>query len=321
MSYRQALRERSQYLTFALIGTLLILTTLSPPPAMAADPSCAAAETLLPGSVLRRHHAMPLAEPEVVRVPVYEPGVLELYVSGDTRSVAPRVSFLGTGCTSAADVDAPWVLLRETPREIHVLIREPGDFIAAVLSQDPRVALTDYALHATFVAERPMPDDFAKDVDPWYDDGISGLTAKPGGIVLETSDTVPGASHRDGDGAVGSRVGVRHFALCADATDDHSDRPSCSTALSPGEDVTSVVDSSEDEDHFTFTLDSQQTVIIDLAGGDGIRGVLYDEVGQRLDTWDAGYLSRTLGPGRFYVQVVGVDGWIGEYGVRMETMP
>lgn len=47
MSYRQAKRERCHSPTFlALLGTLLIAATLSPPPARAQDPSCAPPEAV-----------------------------------------------------------------------------------------------------------------------------------------------------------------------------------------------------------------------------------------------------------------------------------
>ncbi len=395
MSHRQAKKERSHLSFLALLGTLWI-AALSPPSALAQDPACAGAETLPPGSILRRHHETPPAEPELVRVPVSEPGVLELYVSGGARDAAPRISFLGTGCGSPAGEGASWVRIRETPRELHLMIREPGDFFAGVSSEDPGVPLADYALHATFAAERPAPDEvialaadppadcqagdlpsfspepiaesrfvvmrrdgFTRDVDPWDDDGMSGRTSEPGVLVVEAPDAALDASLHDGesctfeqrvaegtlDGAgafvaapvhAGAKrlllaprsvldvqydVYVRHFALCADATDDHPDRPLCATVLSSGDDVSGALATGDDEDNFTFTLAGQEAVAVDLTGGDGARGVLYDEDGQRLEAWAAGRLVRTLGPGRFYILVAGVEGWTGEYGVRVETLP
>ncbi len=395
MSERQAKKERSYRLTFL---TLLTLTAaiFAAASAVAQDPACAAAETLPPGSILRRHHETPPTEPDLVRVPIAEAGVLELYVSGGVQAVAPRISFLGTGCSSPAGEDASWARIRETPRELHLMIREPGDLFVAVSSEDPGVPLTDYALHATFAAERPVPDEvialavhpsagcqaddlptfspepfaesrfvvvrrdgFTKDVDPWDDDDISGLTAGSGVLVVEAPEAALDAWLHDGDGCtpetrvaegpldgpgafvaapvhagakrlvlrphsvldVRYELYVKHFALCAEAADDHPDRPLCATALSWTDDETGVVDTGDDEDHFTFILAGQETVAVDLAGGDGVRGVLYDEDGQRLETWGAGRLVRTLGPGRFYVRVAGVDGWAGEYGVWVGTMP
>ncbi len=460
MSERHAKRGSVRHLTFhALLGTLLIAPVLSPPPAAAQDTSCAAAETLAPGSVLRRNYLTPPAETDLVRVPVSEPGVLELYLSAGVRTATPRISFLGLGCGSPKGEDA-WERIRETPRELHLMIREPGDYVAAVSSEIPGAPLADYLLHASFAAERPVPDevialdanppadcrtadlptfspepfadsrlvvvrrdgftkdvdpwdddgilglttepdfnkdvdpwdddgilgltaendfnkdvdpwdddgilgltaesDFNKDVDPWDDDGILGLTAEPGVLLIEAPDTALDAALHDGDdctlerrvaeGALGGagafvaapvhagakrlllapssgfdlryEIYVRHYALCADAAaDDHPDRPLCATALAPGLDLTGVVAGDGDEDHFTFTLAGQHTVAIDLAGGDGVRAVLHDHHGQRLDAWDPGVLVRTLGAGRFYVLVAGTGGWAGEYGVRMRTLP
>lgn len=394
MSYRQAKRERSHPLTFlALLGTTLwILTAASPPSALAQDPSCTSAITLLPGSVLRRQFETPPTADDLVHVSVSEPGVLELYLSGGVESAVPRISFRGTSCDSPAGEDTSWTRIRETPRELHLRIRQPGDFFATVSSEDPAAPLTDYTLHATFAAERPVPDEvilldtnppatcqaaglptfssepfaesrfvvlrrdgFTKDVDPWDDDDISGLTAGSGVLVVE-ADAALDAQLHDGDGctpqsrvaegpldASGSLVAapvhagakrlvlhprseldvyyelhVRYFALCPDGTND---RPLCATELPWADDVAGVLDPGDDEAHFTFTLDAQETVAVELSGGDGVRGVLYDEEGQRLETWGAGRLVRTLGAGRFYVRVAGADGWSGTYGLRIEGMP
>ena len=73
----QAERERCPCLGFlALLGILITTTVASPPSALAQEPSCTADQTLLPGSILRRHSETPPAETEVVRVPIAEPGVL-----------------------------------------------------------------------------------------------------------------------------------------------------------------------------------------------------------------------------------------------------
>ncbi len=238
MSNRHAGRERSRYPTIAaLLGILLIAPILGPLPAAARGASCAAAETLTPGSVLSRHHRTPSGQADLVRVPISEPGVLELYVSAGLQAAAPRISLLGSGCGLPRGEGTSWVRIRETPRELHLMIREPGDYMAAVSSEVPGAPLTDYVIHATFAAERPVPDEvialdanpsadcraddlptfsprpftdsrlvvvrrdgFTKDVDPWDDDGIIGLTTGTG----FTKDVDPW----DDDGIIGLTTGT-----------------------------------------------------------------------------------------------------------------
>ncbi len=203
------------------------------------------------------------------------------------------------------------------------------------------------------VVERPPG--LMKDVDPWEDDEVSGLVAEPGVIVVEGDGTPFDVSiHRDSGCGMKSRLAegtidgtggfvaavvhvgeqrlvvegataaagydlyVRFFALCA-ADTDH-DRPLCSAPLAAGDVASGTIDDATDDDYYTFTLDNQTTVAVEVGGGEGVRGVLYDGGGQRLETW-AGSLVRTLGDGTFYVRVGSVDGWVGEYAVGVELIP
>lgn len=402
MSIRQATNDRSQHLKSLVLLTILWLcVSICPPPAGALDLNCTIAETLETNSVLHRSEDVASTESNMFRLPISEPGVLELYISAGTETATARVWFLGTDCNTSQGEDVAWVRIRETPREIHLLIRQPGDYFAFVHSEDPNTDLTQYALHSSFAAQPSAPaeittlvgnppadcqasnlptfsaqplhdsrevvlrrDGFAKhhadkDVDPWDDDGVSGFTSLPGVLVIEASDVPLDASLHDGEGCtlgqrvsegaldisgsivaapvhagpkrlllapqsvfdVDYKVSLQHYGMCEDATDDHHDRPLCSTVISPGVEETGSVDTEHDEDHFTFTLPDQQTLLLDLFGEDSARGTLYDDGGQRLATWAAGRLVRTLGPGRFYVLVAGGHGWPEEYSLLMTSTP
>ena len=397
MSARQANNERNRPLTTLIFLSLAVITAaFVPPPTLAQDPTCATAQALPAGSILRRQHEAASSEPDLVRLPIPEPGVVELYISPGARADLPRITFLGTACGSPEGEGVSWIPIRETPRELHLMIRQGGDYFVTVSSEDPAVPVGGYTLHASFAAERPAPDEvialdtnppadcqasdlptfspepldasrhvvvrrdgFTKEVDPWDDDGLSGINATSGVLVVEGAETSLEASLHDSEdcsleqrlaeGSLGDPgafvaapvhagtkrilltpssasdlhydVDIRHFALCGATQDDHPDRPLCATVLSSGENVTGLVSPAGDEDHFTFTLAAQNTIAIDLLGGDGVRGVLHDHDGQRLDTWSPGRLVRTLGPGRFYLLVTGLDDWNGEYSVQRVTMP
>lgn len=230
MPDRQA--KRNPISTLALLG-ILTIAALSPGFALAQDLNCHA-ETLLPGSVLRRHH-QPLADRELVRVSVSEPGVLELYLSAGARSEAPRMTFLGRTCTSPSSEDASWARIRETPRELYLLIRAPGDFFVEI-SAVPGTTLPAYAFHATAAPDPLIPDEvialaenpatdcrasdlpafssqpfsgsryvtvrrdaFTKEVDPWDDDGMSGHVEDPGVLVVSSPDATLDAALHDGE--------------------------------------------------------------------------------------------------------------------------
>ncbi len=108
------------------------------------------------------------------------------------------------------------------------------------------------------------------------------------------------------------QLGVRFFAPCAQGElDDHGDTPLCATPVELGGSAAGELGNGmgDDEDFFTFVLEAQRTVEIEL--GEGFAGhlTLYDNAAQRLEAGccgEAGRIVRTLGPGRYYVRVGGV---------------
>ena len=197
-------------------------------------------------------------------------------------------------------------------------------------------------------ASRHIRCHLEKDVDPWEDDEVSGLLAEPPmigeaplgvsihrssgcglssplavGSLIRTGDFVAAAVHAGElpviltSAADSGDLVARFFALCS-ADTDH-DRPLCSAPLAAGDVVSDIIDSATDDDYYTLTLDRQRTVAFEVGGDIGVLGALYDGSGQHLETW-ASSLVRTLGPGRFYIRVAGVDGWVGEYAVGLELV-
>ncbi len=258
---------------------------------LSAAGTCAPAEVLSPNAVV--HRFVPDAEPEIYELMLDAPGVLWLHaaapVAGPGRA---RLVLLGPACDDGLearlrrdDDGAVSSRLARTPRGARLRVLSPGLVRFAVAPEDPAAPLVSYKLSTVF-APTPEPGSVPqKEVDPWEDDEVSGLTS------------------------------------CENVVDDHADDPLCATPLFPGEAVPGTIDSDRDDDYFAFLVGEWTTVAVDLTGGEEILGVLYGADGQELASWPAGRLVRTLGPGRYNVRVGSTGAWGGGYTVAVSDVP
>ena len=115
-----------------------------------------------------------------------------------------------------------------------------------------------------------------------------------------------------GGDPVAYSLSIRHFGLCQPfAQDDHGSTPLCASPIEVEDAAAGVIDPGPggDEDFFTFSLDEQRTVAVDLEGAVAV--ALYNSNGQRLSVdWTEGSarglrLVRTLGHGRYYLAISG----------------
>jgi hypothetical protein len=111
--------------------------------------------------------------------------------------------------------------------------------------------------------------------------------------------------------------------------DDHGDSFRCATSIAVGGTASGEITSSstaKDYDTFTFVLTSAATVAVASTGDTDVAGALYDSDGVLLETDDNGGTSpnfrivRFLDPGRYYVQVEGVND-AGPYGLSVSLVP
>ena len=121
-------------------------------------------------------------------------------------------------------------------------------------------------------------------------------------------------------------VNFEYFNTCSpgeNAADDHGNSMLCSTPLDLGEVTDGEIGNlhGDDADHFTFFLSEQESVTIEVAGAAARLARLWDARGLRLTSACAsscethGSLSRTLGPGRYYLRVDSKDRAEGPYSV------
>ncbi|MFN7963572.1 MAG: hypothetical protein U0002_20090 [Thermoanaerobaculia bacterium] len=125
-------------------------------------------------------------------------------------------------------------------------------------------------------------------------------------------------------------LSISFFALCADGeSDDHGDNMLCAGPLSTSSSVSGQIDNTagDDQDFFSFSLSSQETVVLASSGSLDSFGSLYDEAGRLLETDDNGggsghfRIERELTPGAYYVRVEGSGGAEGSYGLSMTIEP
>ena len=111
--------------------------------------------------------------------------------------------------------------------------------------------------------------------------------------------------------------------------DDHGNSRSAATVIAVNTTANGRLESPNDIDYFSFTVDGNGEVTIESTGPTDTIGVLYDSEGRELlsdDDGGNGYnfsLSVELTPGTYYVSVVGYEGEVGDYGlsVQFEAAP
>lgn len=109
--------------------------------------------------------------------------------------------------------------------------------------------------------------------------------------------------------------------------DDHGNSRSGATAISVNATVEGKLESPDDVDYFTFTIENDGSVVIESLGLTDTIGTLYDSDGRELQTDDDGgsaynfSLSMELTAGTYYVSVVGYEGEVGDYSLSVQFEP
>ena len=108
------------------------------------------------------------------------------------------------------------------------------------------------------------------------------------------------------------------------SVDDHGNSRAEATGTAVNTTVDGQLESPDDIDYFTFTIDGDGSVTIKSLGLTDTIGKLYDSEGRELQTDDDGgaaynfYLSMELSAGTYYISVVGYDGEVGDYQLSVE---
>ena len=105
--------------------------------------------------------------------------------------------------------------------------------------------------------------------------------------------------------------------------DDHGNSRSTATVIAVNSTANGQLESPNDIDYFTFTVDSDGEVVIESRGTTDTIGTLYDSEGRELlrdDDGGNGYnfsLTMELTPGTYYISMVGYEGEVGGYSVSV----
>ena len=106
--------------------------------------------------------------------------------------------------------------------------------------------------------------------------------------------------------------------------DDHGNSRSAATEIAVNTTTNGDLESPNDVDYFTFTINGDGEVTIESTGSTDTIGILYDSEGrelQRDDDGGAGYnfnLSMDLAPGTYFVSVRGYEGEVGAFGLSVQ---
>ena len=106
--------------------------------------------------------------------------------------------------------------------------------------------------------------------------------------------------------------------------DDHGNSRSAATEIAVNATADGRLESPEDIDYFTFTVDGNGEIIVESTGSTDTIGILYDSEGRELlrdDDGGNGYnfsLSLELMPGTYYVSIAGYEGEVGDYGLSVQ---
>lgn len=150
-------------------------------------------------------------------------------------------------------------------------------------------------------------------------DGRSSIPLRPGTYTLEL--------HPHGTVTYEYRLRAKMLGPCSGVSgDDHGDIPLCATGLCLSTPESGDIGNytKPDTDMFTFVLSSSDTVTVESTGSTDVEATLLDEDGHRLayddDSGNATNfrIDETLGAGRYFVRVRGVNSATGSYSVSVE---
>lgn len=125
-------------------------------------------------------------------------------------------------------------------------------------------------------------------------------------------------------GLTGSyRLRIAFANVCDGVGDDHGDNFRCATKLALAQLVAGEIENAtaDDQDAFSFTLNSRDTVAVESFGTTSVAASLYDEDGALLASQSgpgANFrIVKTLNPGRYFVRVEGRSSAEGLYQVSV----
>jgi hypothetical protein len=107
------------------------------------------------------------------------------------------------------------------------------------------------------------------------------------------------------------------------SSDDHSDTFTCASKLVAGEVETGILSngSGDDSDIFELAFDRPTSLRLEISAEIEIYAQLFDQKGQRLlqEVGDGSGLSlrRSLGPGRYFLRLAGVNPEVGAYALAL----
>lgn len=257
--------------------------------------------------------------------PIPSPGVLTLDVSVPGYAAAePKLDFLGRICGRTTDgweeaLAEDFVTIERFPAHLALIVEVAGDYSFCVAAQDPALALVPFKLLPGFLELLPT-------------DGDSPI----GGIVEEDPEDpdedevdpnlwdVPPVVAARGESDL--RLPLAIEGLCR-WEDDHGETAACATPIALDRRAAGEIQNGwgDDEDFFTFLLSTTRTVRIETRGGTDTFGGLYDRFGHRLARADDGgqegnfRIVKTLGPGRYFVRIEGINGAEGRYALEIRT--
>ncbi len=254
--------------------------------------------------------------------PVPSPGILTLDVSVPGPAAAePRLDFLGR---ISEGTPADWEealggevsIIERFPAHLALMVEVAGDYAFCVAAQDPALALAPFKLLPGFLELTPADGD-----DP---PGGGNLGDPEDPDEDEIDPNLLGDPPVEENRGPGGLPPLALEGLCL-GEDDHGETAACASPLdrrAVGEIRNGWGD---DEDFFTFRLRTTRTVRIETRGPTDTFGGLYDRFGHRLARADDGgragnfRIVKTLGPGRYFVRVEGLDGAEGRYALDLRV--
>ena len=238
----------------------------------------------------------------------YDVQVRAVNANGDGTWSATTV---GTPALPAPSLDT----VRGDDRAVYVAWSTPAGITTGVKAYDVRYILTS--------ADETVDANWTVEEDAWEDGGGNLYYA----ITDLTNDTaydvqVRAVDENDVDGA--------WSATTAATPDDHGATRADATSMSAGDRVWGVIDPTDDEDYFTFTVSETADYWIYTLGDLDTVGELLDsggnfikssDYGRVLPNPDAFFLWRKLDSGTYYVKVTGFGATDEPYTLRVRAFP
>ncbi len=319
---------------FARLVTGLLLTAAVSAPAEAYD-LCPESAPLALNTTLRSPGSVG-ASRACYRLVIPAPGILTLNASAPGSPEAEtRLDFLGADYLGVpvpqGQAGGHYRLIEQRPRGVIVKVESPGTFFVAVAPEDPARPPAGYKLRSAFLGTGTATAARVVFCEPLLSEGPGGaVSSTPGPLDASTSLAAKSVDEEECEvlelSSGPAHPALRLLASCGlGEVDDHGDTALCATPLTvllPHDPSRGVVAGSatgtignaadDDEDFFSFELDRQRTLTIEVLEAAAGHVTLYDDQGLRLGAGGAGapatHLVRTLPPGRYYLRVLSMLG-------------